>query len=325
MLRIHNIHNAIMRDRKSSLAHNSLQNRLPFWAIGMLGAVSLAACASNQTPLKGHVAGPALWCVADADSKIYLFGTFHILPKDVEWTSAAYAAAMADAETTIVETDTRSPKAISTLQEAAREYGLNPPGITLSQTLGAERAGRFFTFAEEVGAQRVSLEEMRPWLALISLTQIVFQQNGFDPSLGVEAAVLDQAVAEGDSIEHLETAAFQIRTLADLDREEMFANFDTTIDQLADFKTVTGRLLEAWRTGDLDGIETDVLVDLRMTSPNAFKIIFAARNETWANRVETLLNDDKDYFVAVGIGHLVGEQSVIERLNERGRKVKRIQ
>lgn len=29
--------------------------------------------------------GPALWKVADEDTTIYLFGTVHVLPKDVVW------------------------------------------------------------------------------------------------------------------------------------------------------------------------------------------------------------------------------------------------
>jgi uncharacterized protein YbaP (TraB family) len=43
-----------------------------------------------------------------------------------------------------------------------------------------------------------------------------------------------------------------------------------------------------------------------------------ARNRKWIPKIEALLNDDKNYLVIVGTGHLVGQGSVIELLKRDG-------
>jgi len=304
-------------------------------------ALALAACASGD---KAHPVAdtqtlpaaqqddgiikagrPAMWRVADKDSDIYLFGTFHVLPPNIEWTSAAYEAAMKASETTITEADTTSAEATDAIRSAVGQYGLNPPDVTLTSLLGENRAAKFTALADELGAPMAALEPMRPWLALISLTQIVFQKSGFDPTEGVEAAVLEQAAREGDKLAYLETAASQIKALASLDGDDMLANFDTTIDQFSEFDQITARLLDAWRTGDIEGIEEDILVPLREASPGAYDALFTKRNTAWTALIEEIIAGEGDYFIAVGAGHLVGDESVINMLRAKGLAVERVQ
>ncbi|MEL7491051.1 MAG: TraB/GumN family protein [Pseudomonadota bacterium] len=306
------------------------------WLIGA-ALLALTACASTgddpvattQTASAAtaiqNVDRPAMWRLEDDDSEITLFGTFHVLPPNIEWTSSIYDAAMKSAETTIIETDTQSPEAVAEIQAAVAKFGLNPPGVTLSETLGPDRAQQLSALAEELGVPGSALEPMRPWLALVSLTQVVFQRNGFDPAQGVEASVLAQAAEEGDAVDYLETASFQIEALASLDGDDMFANFDTTIDQFAEFDTMTARLLEAWRTGDVEGIEKDILAPIREASPGAYATLFTNRNVNWTRKIDSLMASDGDYFIAVGAGHLVGPDSVVEMLKKEGYAVTRIQ
>ena len=135
----------------------------------------------------------------------------------------------------------------------------------------------------------------------------------------------NRLLIEGDEIAYLEDAASQIKTLASLDGDDLFANFDTTIDQFAEFDAITERLLEAWRTGDIEGIERDILAPLREASPGAYDILFTNRNRSWTNNIVSMLSDNKDYFIAVGAGHLVGEDSVVDLLSNQGLVVERVQ
>ena len=232
---------------------------------------------------------------------------------------------MKASETTITEADTTSPEAADAIRTAVGQYGLNPPDVTLTSLLGEKRAEKFTALAEELGAPMAALEPMRPWLALISLTQIVFQKAGFDPTEGVEAAVLEQAALEGDKLAYFETAASQIEALASLDGDDMLANFDTTIDQFAEFDQITARLLEAWRTGDIEGIEEDILAPLREASPGAYEVLFTKRNAAWTAEIEKLMAGEGDYFIAVGAGHLVGAESVVNMLRAKGFAIERVQ
>jgi uncharacterized protein YbaP (TraB family) len=43
-----------------------------------------------------------------------------------------------------------------------------------------------------------------------------------------------------------------------------------------------------------------------------------ARNRKWVPKIEALLDDDRNYLVIVGTGHLVGQGSVIDLLKKDG-------
>jgi uncharacterized protein YbaP (TraB family) len=46
--------------------------------------------------------------------------------------------------------------------------------------------------------------------------------------------------------------------------------------------------------------------------------VLGSRNRKWVPKIEALLNEDKNYLVIVGTGHLVGQGSVIELLSKDG-------
>ena len=269
--------------------------------------------------------GPAMWRLADDDSEIYLFGTFHLLPDGIVWDTPAFDAAMAATETTVTEADATSPEAQQQMVALVQQYGLNPEGVTLSSTLGPERAAQLQEVSAKLGVPYAALEPYKPWLALVSLSTIAMQQLGFDPTKGVESVVMARATEEGDAIEHLETAEYQIKLLATLDEEEMLGNFDTTIEQFADFGTYVNKMLTAWQTGDIDTIADDFFGDMRKSSPKAFDAIIVVRNRNWAEEIDALMQAEGDYFIAVGAGHLAGDDSVVDMLQEKGYNVERVQ
>lgn len=302
-----------------------MNRRLLLAACALLTAT--VGCAGREPVARDVIAGdrPALWRVQDADSDLYLFGTFHLLPAGVEWGSATYDEAMKRASTTITEADTTSPEALAEVERAVIELGLNPPGVTLTETLGPERAAQLRALTEEVGAQMAALEPMRPWLAMITVAHIAYMQAGFDGSLGVEATLLEQAAAEGDALSYLETAREQVEMLASLGDEEMFADFDTTMEQFANFEAFSSEFVEAWRTGDLEALERIALDTLRDSSRNLYEVLIVNRNASWTRQIEELLAGEGTYFIAVGVGHLVGDESVVDMLRRNGFEVTRVQ
>jgi len=289
----------------------------------LLGAALGAVLLSPAAAFAGDA--PAMWRLKDADSEVYLFGTFHVLPASVQWTTPAFDAAMQETETTITEADVTSPEAQAAMLGLVQKYGLNPHGVTLSSTLGPERAAEVERIAGSLGVPMATLEPFRPWLALISLGSVAMQSSGFDPASGVERVVIARAASQSDRIEYFETAEEQIKILASLDDEEMLANFDVTVEQFDDFKALTEGMLASWKAGDLDALEADILAPLRDTSPAAFRDLIVARNKNWVAKIAAIMEGEGDYFIAVGAGHLVGEDSVVDLLGERGFAVERVQ
>ncbi len=268
---------------------------------------------------------PALWKIADSDSTLYLFGTVHLLPPDLEWKTPAYEAAMADASTTITEANVDDPQIAGQIAALTMQLGANPPGVKLSDILGEERFARFAEVTAKFGLPAETMQPFKPWLAMLTASVMAIQAQGFDPNSGVDKRVTDQAEDEGDTLEYFETAEDQIRMLASLDEDEMLANFDISLEQIADPDVMLKPMLDAWKQGDEAALEEAAIDELRETSPAAFDKLLVQRNTNWADQVEKILAGSGNYFIAVGAMHLVGDDSLIDILDERGVKAERVQ
>ena len=96
--------------------------------------------AARQVPVP-LIARPAMWKVADADTTIYLFGTVHALPKDMEWLDGPLATAFDQSQelvTEILESEGNDPKVIQSILDKA----MLPPGQTLRAKMGPKARAR---------------------------------------------------------------------------------------------------------------------------------------------------------------------------------------
>lgn len=303
--------------------------------VAALAALALAACGPKDavsaggppasSPPTAVEKGPAMWRVADADSTIYLFGTFHILPAGAKWTTLSFDAAMKETPVTLTEVDTTSAEAQKTMSALVTELGFNPPGVTLTGLLGPVRAVRFSSVASRYGMPMSALEPMKPWLAMITLSVAIMEKEGFDARNGAEETILKRAGAEGDRIAHLESAEFQIRALASLDEAEILADFDASLAEYEDFDGYAARVLDAWTTGDVKALEKETLEEMRSAAPVSFRILIKDRNAAWVKEIESMMAGDEDYFIAVGAGHLIGDGGVVDMLRRKGFAVERVQ
>jgi uncharacterized protein YbaP (TraB family) len=311
------------------LAHQQGPIMTPFRTFLLtVPALCLSACAEPEAEIFADPSpddAPALYRVSDDDSVTYLFGTFHLLPPGTEWQTNLFDNAMAETPITMIEADVVSPEAQTEIQRLVQQYGMNPAGTTLSQTLGEERTEKLVALLEPYGIPLQALEPLRPWLALLSITQVIYGQAGLNPNEGVEARVLAKAVEEGDRVEYLETAATQIEALAGLDESDLLESFSQSLDDLSNLETQVKDGVDAWRRGAVEELDAVLIADTRDEAPAAYDAIFTIRNKDWANTIERLMTDDQDRFIAVGAGHLYGEANVITLLAEKGFSVERIQ
>ncbi len=267
---------------------------------------------------------PALWVAEDADTRVYLFGTYHMVPNDIEWRTSAFEEAMAEATITYLEVDGFTPEGQAQTRQIMLEQGLNPEGATLSEQLGPERAAAFSELAARFGLPMAQLERLRPWLAVVSVTQGIYAQMGLQAT-SIDAQIYQQSGEEGDEVRFLESQATQLGALSNLGGEEMLRHVDLGIENIADLEGYTDDLLTAWTSGDTVALEALVIAQMEADTPGLFQSIFVERNENWADQISAMLDADGHYIVAVGAGHLVGEQSVIAMLRREGVSVERLQ
>ncbi len=77
---------------------------------------------------------------------------------------------------------------------------------------------------------------------------------------------------------------------------------------------------ELYRSQDLDAMAS-MLNDAEITSGENKDLLLDQRNRNWVVKLKELMKD-KSLFVAVGAGHLPGNQGVLELLRKEGYKVK---
>jgi len=286
-------------------------------ALACLIAVALFACAPPAPP-PAPAGEPALWRITDSDSEIWLFGTVHVLPPELEWRNARIDAALAAAEELVVETDAENAEATNAL---TARYGLQPEGQRLSDALDAPARERLARVSRSLGVDPASLEPLRPWLAALRLSFTYAVREGHQQQAGVETVLLAEARAQGKTITYLETPEQQIRTLADLSPEDQLRFLAASLDQIENQDETLERMDRAWVSGDVAALDEQMRTQLNEAGGAAYDAIITRRNAAWVEEIARRLDGSGRIFYAVGSAHLVGENGVVARLRARGIEV----
>ena len=91
----------------------------------------------------------------------------------------------------------------------------------------------------------------------------------------------------------------------------------SSLEQAKDLPKEVDSLVRAWQHGDTDWFDHQMKTELGR-DPRLYQTVLGARNRKWLPKIEALLDDDKNYLVIVGTGHLVGQGSVIDLLKKDG-------
>jgi len=265
-------------------------------------------------------AGPAVWVVKDADSTIYLLGTVHFLKPDTQWRSANIDKALKDSADLWLEVEADDP---AVMQPLILKYGLDQ-AHPLSTKLSPEEFARLDAAARGMGASGAALEPMRPWLAGVTLSVAPLLKAGYDPNSGVEAKLKAEAKAAGKPIRTLETAEQQIRFFADMSPAMELTFLRSSLDDATDAPALLDEMVAAWAGGDVAGIDRLMIAEMRADYPALYELLLVRRNADWAQQIDTLLKSKGVTIIAVGAGHLAGDESVQAQLAKRGIKAERL-
>lgn len=289
--------------------------------LAALSAIAATACAAPAA--EPREASPAMWKVADEDTIVYLFGTIHLLPKDTDWRSPAFDRAAASSDTLVVETvvDESNPsETIAQLYKLALSDGLPP----IADRLPADKRDELEKAVAKSGIPQPVLDKLETWAAAFLLLGVQFKDLGLDPGSGVETALRKQFEQGGKKIGQLETNAEQLGffdTLSEASQREFLAS---VLDDQSAMKSQFHGMLEAWSRGDVNAIADSFNRDLG-DSPELKTALIDKRNANWANWVKGRLDQPGTVLVAVGAGHLAGNESVVALLEKQGVEVTRVQ
>ena len=293
-----------------------------FRVAALTGAVFMAACSgakesSTQSELPPQ---PPMWVVSDADSEITLYPTIHILPDGVSWKSEAMTKRLANAEEVWFEIIPGS-ETDPALQLAAVQLGM-APGSSLASQLTDEEVEKLKKAIAPLGVPFEAIDIMKPWMASNLVAVGALSEIGFNPEAGVEKQLVP--LVEGKKIRGLETAQQQLEMLAGLPEDTQLQMLKDSLSEMDEMLETINEMVKDWSVGDVDDLEEEFIDEMKAETPAAYEIIIKNRNIDWANQIEDELKGSGTDFMAVGAGHLVGDDSVQAILKARGISVKRL-
>ncbi|MET3436599.1 TraB/GumN family protein [Sphingomonas sp. 1185] len=282
--------------------------------------LALPACAQTKPAQNPNDADPALWVVKDADTTIYLFGTIHVLKPGLTWFDEAVKTAFDKSDQLVLEM-VEPDKA--TMQQIVLKNGFSPTGPTLTEQLPADKRGAYLKAIADLGAPPQAFDRMKPWLAAVTLSIAPLQKQGYDPANGPEKVLTEAARSEGKPVEGLETAEQQIGYFNGLSPKAQIEFLTSTVDELPKAGEEMAKMVDEWAHGDPDALARDMNESLK-DSPEVAKTLLTDRNGRWASWIKQRLAKPGTIFMAVGAGHLAGDDSVQAQLAKQGIKAQRI-
>jgi len=283
-----------------------------------LAAVLLSLVAGLASPAGQARDRSILWAVDGSHNTVYLLGSIHVLRAGESALTETAERAYEDAEQLVMEIDLDDPELADpvALLDAMREAALLPAGQTLREVLGSDYAA-IRDRARQSGVDLEPLEPFAPWFVATLLLQVELAKRGFLPELGIEHQLAGRAIADVKSIQGLETAEDQFAVLAGLSLAEQKRFLLMTLEESADLDEQIADLLGAWRSGDTAALGR-ALSDEFESFPELYRPLTEDRNRAWIDDLVELLDDRDDYLVVVGALHLVGRNSVVDLLRQRG-------
>lgn len=330
-----------------------------------LAATPAWAAQQPRPPAQAEASSPAprprpgIWLLADADTKIYLFGTYHILPRGFAWRSQLFDDIVRRADELVVEVTEADAQQNVAAAMAQVQLGKQVP---IAWRVSPGRRQALAEMMDSLDLAAGAFDGMETWTVAMALAvaQIARamapgqDEDGAAPApegddaataeaaeagtpgadtaaaveglSGVEAVLESEFRATGRPISGVETVAQQIGFLDSMSFAEQRRMLESMIDAYR--KGVFDQPVDigerAWAGGDVESIAMRQQ-PAEMGGGAFYETILPRRNAAWTIWLADRLERPGTLLFAVGAAHLAGRDSVQRMLGARGLRVRRIQ
>ncbi|MBC7920939.1 MAG: TraB/GumN family protein [Ferruginibacter sp.] len=269
----------------------------------------------------GQTENAVLWEVSGKglSQPSYLFGTFHLLTSDYLKTLPKVAEKLGLSGAVAGEVVMDSTVMMKLLPASMMS------GTTLDQLLKPEEYQLTADYFKEVsGMDLKMLNSFKPMALQAAIIQ--FEWNKLNPTPYKNGPAMDsyfqqEAKAQGKTVVGLETVEDQIRALFDqFSLERQAAMLVESVKEKEKSREEMLKMAQCYQAQDLVCLQR-MVYDPDNFRPEEMKTLLHDRNAAWMKKIPDLMQA-KPTFIAVGAGHLVGEQGLISLLRQRGYAVK---
>lgn len=240
----------------------------------------------------------------------YLFGTFHLICK---------------ADIPIGE---QLKTAVKLVKEVYMELDMDDPatmigGMLLMKMRGDTTLKKLYTDTEYKRLGAFFNDSLRMPMAMFEHMKPFFLEAMLYPKMlpcktmsGVEEELMKLAKENKKEIQGLETMAFQASVFDSIPYGEQAKELLKSIDSLNTYKKYFETMVQVYKNQQLDKM-LELFSNKDFGMENNQDILLDKRNKDWVNKLNTIMKNES-VFVAVGAGHLVGSNGLIELLKKEG-------
>lgn len=260
-----------------------------------------------------------LWSVTAQNQTLYLLGSIHILNRDAYPLAPPILKAYAESDKLVFETDIQELSSFKS-QATMMLRGLLPKSQSLEQSITQETYALLKDHLQANGHDISTFARLKPWMCAMTLTMMEFKKAGMHTDYGIESYLLLRSIQDGKRLGGLVPVQEHLDILSAMDNDEQEMFLRQTILDLAKAGEITTGMQQAWKQGDHDKLAA-LLKESFHENPQIYDQLLVQRNRKWLPTIEKLLAGNEKILVVVGAGHLVGKDSVIDLLTQRGYSV----
>ncbi len=296
---------------------------IPVLTLLLLGTSPAQTTTEKATGIKS----PFLWSIGD-ENPSFIFGTIHLPDPKVTTLPDSVKEAIKASDAVYTEIDMGSGSILSMSQKL-----MLPPDQKLSTILPKDVYARLDAYLKERGLPVVAFEQIKPWAVASQLALLDYLPQ-LMTSQPQDAVINKLGTRYGKETGALETAEQQMAIFDSLTQEEQVKFLDDSLKQLEDAdkdgSTPIQDLLETYLEGNEDELIAYVESEFDPQDPldrKLLKRLITDRDKSMSESIDELIkaNPQKNYFFAVGALHLPTEFGIVNRLQEMGYKMERIE
>lgn len=257
-----------------------------------------------------------LWQVSGKGLKksSYIFGTFHIMCKEDIQFSDQLKISVANSDLVYLEMDMDDPSLMLGGLLMMNMKG----GMKLKDLYTEEEYQKVASFFKDTLHMPIGImQSIKPYfLAAMLYPKMISCKN----MSGVEEELVKLVKQQKKEIKGLETLAFQSAIFDSIPYEEQAKELLKSIDSLGTYQKYFDTMITVYKTQRLQEI-AKMFKDSEFGLEEHQDILLNDRNKNWVSQLKSIMKSES-VFVAVGAGHLVGEEGLIHLLKREGYTLK---
>lgn len=286
-------------------------------------ALSLTVGVALCTQASAQIVKPFLWELSRGDKIVTLFGSLHVGKPDFYPIPESVIKRFEDSTVLAVEADITLPET----QQACVKLAATDD--KLEDMLSGDDFAALNGYVKASNIPEATFSKRKLWMVNLALVGAELNQLGVDFAKGLDVVFLREAKAARKRVVEVEGGAQQCGALAGASTAETTAaltRFLAAVRQNRMEKRLD-QMLVAYRAGDGPSLNKVVNEEFGDSKEGmmAKRRVFDNRHPPMAERIDSYFKSPERHFVVISVGHMFGDNNLLDALAKRGVTVKRVE